>query len=95
MAVPRLRHLGCALACSVMLASCDTSTHLTKANVDEVAAGMARKQVESILGIPTSVETVPYEAKEKTIYLYRQGTETVTIVFWEEKVESKVTTLTK
>src|SRR5438477_7287042 len=30
---------------------------LTKANVDEVSQGMSRKQVESILGPPTSIDS--------------------------------------
>ncbi len=55
---------------------------------------MAKKQVESILGMPTSVDSKDYEVKQKTTYLYNQGQDTVTIVFWEDRVESKVTTLT-
>lgn len=55
---------------------------------------MAKKQVESILGMPTSIEMQDYEVKQKTIYLYTQGKDTVRVVFWEDKVESKETTLT-
>jgi outer membrane protein assembly factor BamE (lipoprotein component of BamABCDE complex) len=75
------------------LPACQPGKSLSKANVDQVTAGMAKKQVESILGMPTSVDTKDYESKQKTIYLYRQGQDTVTIVFWEDKVESKNTTL--
>ena len=37
----------------VLLAACQPGKRLTKANVDQVADGMAKKQVESILGMPT------------------------------------------
>ena len=58
---------------------------ITKANVDQVADGMSKKQVESILGPPSS----------RTIdtYIYRQGKDTVTIVFKDDKVQSKDSTL--
>ena len=82
-------------ACLLLLASCRPGTHLTKANVDQVATGMAKKQVESILGMPSSVDTKDYEVKRKTTYLYTQDKDTVTIVFWEDRVESKETTLTE
>ena len=84
----------CAAAALLLLASCGVGNRLRKANVDQVASGMARKQVESILGMPTSVDTKDYELKQKMTYLYRQGQDTVTIVFWEDKVETKETTLT-
>lgn len=66
-----------------------------KANVDQVATGMAKKQVESILGLPTSVDTKDFEVKRKTTYVYTQESGTVTIVFWEDRVESKESTLTE
>jgi len=82
------------LACSLALVACQPGKRLTKANVDQVTAGMAKKQVESILGMPTSVDTKDYEVKQKTTYVYTQGDDKVMIVFWEDKVESKETTLT-
>lgn len=82
-------------ACGVTFIACQPGKRLTKANVDQVTAGMAKKQVESILGMPTSVDTKDYEVKQKTTYLYTQGKDTVTIVFWEDRVESKDTTLTE
>ena len=78
-----------------MLIACQPSKRLRKANVDEVTTGMAKKQVESILGMPTSVDTKDYELKRKTTFLYTQGNDSVTIVFWEDRVESKATTLTE
>ena len=62
-----------------------SSKRITKANVDQVAEGMSKKQVESILGPPTSLTT--------TTYVYRQGKDTVTIVFKDDKVQSKDSTL--
>ena len=56
---------------------------------------MAKKQVESILGMPTSVDTKDFELKRKTTFVYTQGKDSVTIVFWEDRVESKETTLTE
>ena len=80
--------------CTFAFAGCQDK-RLTKANVDEVTEGMAKKQVESILGMPTTVETKDYAVIKKTSYVYVQGQETVTITFKEDKVESKESTLTK
>ena len=66
---------------------------LTKANVDEVAKGMSRKQVESILGPPTSVDSTEQPILKKVTYIYRQADETVTIVFVNDEVSSKESTL--
>ena len=62
---------------------------LTKANVAEVTDGMSRKQVESILGPPTSVDSTNLLVTKKVTYTYRQGDETVTIVFFNDEVSSK------
>ncbi len=77
------------------LLACQPSPRLRKANVDQVTEGMAKKQVESILGAPTSVDTKDFVVMKKTTYVYRQGDEAVTIVFKEDKVESKESTLTR
>ena len=90
-----LRTLQLFAICLLFLGGCHPGSHLTKANVDQVASGMAKKQVESILGMPTSVDTKDFEVKRKTTYLYTQANGTVTIVFWEDRVESKETTLTE
>lgn len=79
---------------ALVLAACQPGKNLTKANVDQVMPGMAKKQVESILGMPTAIDTKDYELKQKTTYIYTQGRDTVRIVFWEDRVESKETTLT-
>ena len=70
-----------------------SNKRITKANVDQVAEGMSKKQVESILGPPTSLTTEDFVIMKKTTYVYRQGKDTVTIVFKDDKVQSKVSTL--
>jgi len=67
---------------------------LTKANVDEVAEGMSKKQVESILGPPTELDNKDFVILKKTTYTYRQGKDTVTVVFKDDKVVEKQSTLT-
>ena len=66
---------------------------ITKANVDQVTEGMSKKQVESILGQPTSSKTEDPTIIRQTTYVYRQGKDTVTIVFKDDKVQSKESTL--
>ena len=66
---------------------------ITKANVDQVTEGMSKKQVESILGQPTSSKTEDPTIIRQTTYVYRQGKDTVTIVFKDDKVQSKDSTI--
>ena len=66
---------------------------ISKANVDQVTEGMSKKQVESILGPPTSLSTEDFVIMKKTTYIYRQGKDTITIVFKDDKVQSKDSTL--
>jgi hypothetical protein len=87
----RLVALGVAL--SLALAGCHAGLRLTKANVDEVSDGMTKKQVESILGPPTAIDTKDFVLLKITTYTYRQGKDTVTIVFKEDKVQAKESTL--
>jgi len=83
------------LLCALLLAGCQPGKRLTKANVDEVQEGMAKKQVESILGLPTSVDTRDFVISKVTTFVYHQGQDTVTIVFKEDKMQSKESTLTE
>jgi outer membrane protein assembly factor BamE (lipoprotein component of BamABCDE complex) len=76
----------------IVLDSC-SSKRITKANVDQVTEGMSKKQVESVLGPPTSLKTEDFVIMKKTTYIYRQGKDTVTIVFKDDKVQSKDSTL--
>ena len=73
--------------------SCSPGKRITKANVEEVEEGMSKKQVESILGHPTSSPSEDLGIMKKTTYVYRQGKDSVTIVFKEDKVQSKESTL--
>ena len=66
---------------------------ITKANVDQVTEGMSKKQVESILGQPNSSKAEDLTITKQTTYVYRQGKDIVTIIFKDDKVQSKVSTL--
>ena len=77
----------------LMLCISCSSKRITKANVDQITDGMSKKQVESILGPPTSLSTEDFVIMKKTTYVYRQGKDTVTIVFKDDKVQSKDSTL--
>ena len=68
---------------------------ISKANVNEVTEGMSKKQVESILGPPTSIDNKDFIVMKKTTYVYRQGNDTVTLVFKDDKLESKDSTLSE
>jgi len=76
----------------VLAVSC-SAKRITKANVDQITDGMSKKQVESILGPPTSLSTEDFVIMKKTTYVYRQGKDIVTIVFKDDKVQSKDSTL--
>lgn len=73
--------------------SCTPGKSITKSNVDAVEEGMSKKQVESILGSPTSINNEDFVIMKKTTYVYRQGKDSVTIVFKDDKVQSKESTL--
>jgi outer membrane protein assembly factor BamE (lipoprotein component of BamABCDE complex) len=75
--------------------SCTPGKRITKANVDEVTEGMSKKQVESILGPPTSINNEDFVIMKKTTYVYRQGKDTVTIVFKDDKAQAKDSTLAR
>jgi outer membrane protein assembly factor BamE (lipoprotein component of BamABCDE complex) len=75
--------------------SCTPGRRITKENVDQVTEGMSKKQVESILGPPTSINNEDFVIMKKTTYVYRQGKDTVTIVFKDDKVQAKDSTLAR
>ena len=77
-----------------LLFSC-SGQRLTQANVDQVTEGMSKKQVESILGPPTSVESKDFLLLKRTTYLYRQPNGTVTVLFKDDKVAARSSTLPK
>lgn len=83
------------LAFTLLLQSSCSNRRITRANVDEVADGMSKKQVESILGPPTAVDNTDFVVMKKMTYLYRQENGNVTVVFKDDKVIEKQTTLSK
>lgn len=93
-AVRSLRLAACVTILAFALTACN-SKRLSKANVDEVLEGMAKKQVESILGPPTTINSSDFVVLKKTTYVYDQGKESVTIIFKDDKVQSKVSTLSE
>jgi len=82
------------IALAMSLGSC-SDKRITKANVNEVTEGMSKKQVESILGPPTSIDSKDFVVTKTTTYIYRQGKDTVTIVFKDDKLQSKDSTLSE
>jgi outer membrane protein assembly factor BamE (lipoprotein component of BamABCDE complex) len=91
--IRHFRRLLLVLIVVLALGGC-VGRRITKANVDEVAEGMSKKQVESILGPPTELDNKDFVIMKKTTYVYRQAKDTVTIVFKDDKVVEKQSTLT-
>ena len=90
---PRLQMLArLTLVVLIALSVSCIGKRITKANVDQVTEGMSKKQVESILGQPTSSKAEDPTIMKQTTYVYRQGKDTVTIVFKDDKVQSKDST---
>ena len=85
------RWLGAAVL-SALLFAC-SGQRLTQANVDEVSEGMTKKQGESILGPPTAADAKDFMMLKRTTYTYRQSNGTVTILFKDDKVVAKSSTL--
>ena len=92
--VPKLA-VTLAMVVALCLSGCSGGKRLKKANVDEVTEGMSKKQVESILGPPTSIDSKDFVVMKKTTYVYQQGKDTVTIVFKDDKVQTKDSTLSQ
>ncbi|MEP7015677.1 MAG: outer membrane protein assembly factor BamE [Verrucomicrobiota bacterium] len=79
----------------VVIGTSCSNRRIVKANVDEVEKGMTKKQVESILGPPTSVDSADFVIMKTMTYVYRQDNGTVTIVFKDDKVAEKQSTLSE
>ncbi len=90
-----LRAICVVAALAFAFSACNSAKTLTKANVNEVVEGMSKKQVESILGPPTTIDTKDFVLLKKTTYIYAQGKESVTVVFKDDKVQSKASTLSE
>ena len=78
----------------MLLFAC-SNQRLTQANVDQVTEGMSKKQVESILGPPTNVDTKDFLLLKRTTYAYHQSNGSVTVLFKDDKVVAKSNTLQK
>jgi outer membrane protein assembly factor BamE (lipoprotein component of BamABCDE complex) len=94
-ASPKIWRLASSVAALAFALTACNAKRLTKANLAEVTEGMAKKQVESILGPPTSIDSKDFVVMKKTTYVYDQGKESVTVVFKDDKVQSKVGTLSE
>ena len=79
---------------AMLLFAC-SNQRLTPANVDQVTEGMSKKQVESILGPPTNVDTKDFLLLKRTTYAYHQSNGSVTVLFKDDKVVAKSNTLQK
>jgi uncharacterized lipoprotein YehR (DUF1307 family) len=92
--VIRIPRLLLALALALSLTACGDK-RISKANVEQVSENMSKKQVESILGPPTEIDNKDFLVMKKTTYVYRQGKETITIVFKDDKLVEKQSTLSE
>ena len=92
--IPRIA-TTCLIGFILVVGNSCSDKRITQANVDEVTEGMSKKQVESILGPPTSIDNKDFIVMKRTTYVYRQGKDTVTIVFRDDKMELKDSTLSK
>src|SRR5205807_9056171 len=78
----------------LLLCAC-SNQRLTQANLYQVTEGMSKKQVESILGPPTNVDTKDFLLLKRTAYAYHQTNGSVTVLFKDDKVVAKSSTLQK
>jgi outer membrane protein assembly factor BamE (lipoprotein component of BamABCDE complex) len=90
--VTRARWLAVVLVGALAFTGC-FEKRIRKRNVDEVTDGMSKKQVESILGQPTTIDSRDWVISKKTIYIFKQGKDTVTLTFKDDKLQSKESTL--
>ncbi len=88
-----LKPLVLLLLTAILLASCQNK--ITPENLARVTLGMSTKQVESILGKPSSVETTELPLLSTVKYGYVQGHNSITLVFINDKLIDKQGTLGK
>ena len=62
---------------------------VTRANFDQVRAGMSKSQVETILGQPTSIDTKDIVIYKRTIYRYEDGAKFIQITFKNDELDGK------
>jgi hypothetical protein len=80
-------------ALSLVMVGCGGGSPLTlnQTNLDKVQDDMSSADVKSILGDPTEShdEAIPVVGGTKTTYIYRNDKSEVTIIFKNDKVQSK------
>lgn len=81
------------LAALFFAVGCDrnalSGSKLTEANYNQIAMGMSKNQVETILGAPTSAETKDMLIFKKTTFRYEEGKKFAMITFKNDEVDSK------
>jgi outer membrane protein assembly factor BamE (lipoprotein component of BamABCDE complex) len=76
---------------------CDrlVGSKVNRANYDKITVGMAKSQVETILGPPTKVETTDMIIFKKTTWRYENGARFAIITFKNDEVDGKDTNLSR
>lgn len=83
----RTLSLALVLLASCLLSACNSK--ITPENLSRVSLGMGTKEVESILGKPHSVETTELPLLSTCKYSYVEGSNTITLVFINDKLIDK------
>lgn len=80
-------------ALALVLSGCGGGSplSLTQANLDRVQPDMSQTEVKTIMGSPTSAseEPIPIVGGTKVTYTYRNDKSDATIVFKNDKVQTK------
>jgi outer membrane protein assembly factor BamE (lipoprotein component of BamABCDE complex) len=88
-----------AAVCLLTLAACDrtgqpaVTPRITAESVAKIQPGMTRAQVEALLGPPNSTDTKDFAIFKKTTATYIEGRESVTVVYKNEEVQEKHSTV--
>ena len=81
------------IAALLFAVGCDrnalSGSKLTEANYNQIAMGMSKSQVETILGAPTTAETKDMLIFKKTTYRFEDGKKFAMITFKNDEVDSK------
>lgn len=88
-----------ALCCLLSLSACDrtgaptVAGRITPENVAKIQPGMTRSQVEALLGPPNKSETKDFAIFKKTTATYIEGKNSVSVVYKNEEVQEKNSTV--
>jgi outer membrane protein assembly factor BamE (lipoprotein component of BamABCDE complex) len=75
---------------ALILTGCGSK--LNQENLNKVETGMSEKQVQELLGKPTSTETAEAFGLSATTYVYKNGDVEVRVIFANHQVISKTGT---